>query len=96
MDQKSIVVGFVAPIGTTPEPMHEKIHRLKMNGKELWACVKQNAEQLQKCAAPQHDFSQCLSAADALNKKWRCIHCLGEVDHHAKRWYELGLAAAKR
>lgn len=71
---------------------------------DIWEQVKANQTKLDGCVSP-HDFSICLdrttkTAVDnptpqqRFGARWRCSKCGGDVDHHAKMWYALGLKHA--
>jgi hypothetical protein len=61
-----------------------------LDAKALWEWARSNGARLDACKL--HDFSEDLSPAKILGKRWRCRACGGEVDATAKRWYELGRA----
>lgn len=95
-DGKSAIIGFVAPArGMAPEPMYHRVKSVRMSSQEILAEVKANHARLDGCAGP-HDFSEDLCPDQQIGKKWRCGSCLGEVEETVKRWYERGLAHARR
>jgi hypothetical protein len=70
---------------------------------EIFEQVKVNHAKLNSCVA--HDFSICIvrrtketvtnpTPEQRFGAKWRCSRCGGEVDCHAKHWYELGMKHA--
>ena len=58
--------------------------------KALWEKVQANHRTLASCAGP-HDFSDDLSPARTIGKRWRCTRCGGEVDGVARSHYQDGL-----
>lgn len=71
---------------------------------EIWLQVKANQKVLDSCSF--HEFSICLdrhtkqpignpTPAQRFGAKWRCSRCGGDVDGHAKMWYERGQSDAR-
>lgn len=52
--------------------------------------VKANSAKLNACA--YHDFEPIPGTANAagFKQRYRCVHCLGEIDAIAHSWHELG------
>lgn len=55
---------------------------------ELWAEAKENVRRLDSCA--RHHFEP-IGPVQPLRTRYRCGKCGGEVDSHARHWYERGL-----
>lgn len=56
-----------------------------------WEQVKANQAKLDAC--PWHEFERYgvdASSKTVLRQKYRCKHCLGEIDHIAYHWHEQG------
>ncbi len=62
---------------------------MTIDTKAILAQVQANRAALEGCAGP-HDFSESLQPG-RLGGKWRCTRCGGEVDFHARHWYQAGL-----
>ncbi len=58
----------------------------------IWGKAVANGKALDACE--RHRFTIDLTPDKPLGKRWQCRHCGGEVDAHAKYWYELGCLQA--
>jgi hypothetical protein len=61
----------------------------KDEARELWELAKANGRKLDACAC--HEFELIGDPEQSqFGRRYRCLSCFGEVDSHAKHWYELG------
>lgn len=58
---------------------------------EIWEQVKANHAKLNAC--PWHEFEAVPMSEAGLKRRYRCIHCGGEIDQHAHHWHEQGRRA---
>lgn len=52
--------------------------------------VKRNQALLDSCS--RHEFTRIIDLERPILARSRCERCGGTVDHHARRWYAIGLA----
>ena len=57
--------------------------------KEIRRKAKENHDKLNSCK--MHEFKVDVTQEEAISKRWRCLHCEGEVSSTTKYWYEKGL-----